>query len=167
MKLKNIMQFIKFAVVGVANTLVDWLAFYLLIMLVMPDEKLLAKAISFVIAAINSLIFNSIWTFRKEFLTGIKDQNLRFYHIISYFGRFFVVSLVGFSINYLTFKWIISFVASTSLANYSNILGLFCASGAALVWNFLINKFWTYSKEDIDELTPEVKRKRLLPLNTI
>jgi len=67
MKLKNIMQFLKFAAVGVANTLVDWAVFYLLFLTIFPDERLLAKAISFVIAAVNSFVLNSIWTFRQEF----------------------------------------------------------------------------------------------------
>ena len=162
MKLKNIWQFIKFAIVGVANTLVDWLVFYLLVFFVMPDGKLSAKAISFVVAVINSFILNSIWTFRAEFYSGIKDKNLKFYRIGTYFIRFFIVSLVGFVINYFTFRWVIFNIAGTSLANYANIASLVSASGAALVWNFVINKFWTYKTAGEEELSAEEQKHKVV-----
>lgn len=160
MKLSSVIQFLKFAAVGVANTLVDWLVFYLLVYFVMPDGLLLAKAISFVIAVANSFILNSIWTFRKEFYSGLEDKNLKYYRIINYFIRFILVSIVGFAINYLTFKYVISSWPE-SLATYSNIAGLVSASGAALIWNFVINKLWTYKKDEIisqQETADKVRR---------
>ena len=159
-KIGALWQFIKFALVGVSNTIVDWSVFYLLIYLVIPDGKLTAKAISFVVAATNSFILNSIWTFRQEFYSGMKDKNLKFYRIANYFIRFFVVSLVGFAINYFTFKWIFSYVTSSSFESYSNIVSLFCASGAALVWNFIINKFWTYKKGTEETLSEEKQEQK-------
>lgn len=146
MKSAGIVQFLKFAVVGVINTAVDWLVFYLLIYFIIPDERLLAKAISFAVAVTNSFVLNSIWTFRDEFYKGLKDKNLKTYRLTNYFIRFILVSLVGFVINFLTFRYVITNLGG-SLANYSNIGGLVAASGAALVWNFIINKLWTYKKE--------------------
>lgn len=160
-KLAGIWQFIKFALVGIANTLVDWAVFYLLILFIIPDDKLLAKAISFVVAAINSFVLNSIWTFRQEFYSGIKDKNLRFYRIANYFIRFFVVSLVGFAINYFAFRWVIFNIAGTSFANYANIISLISASSAALVWNFVINKFWTYKTAGEEKLSPGEQKKKV------
>ena len=161
MKLKNIWQFIKFAIVGVANTLVDWLVFYLLVFFVMPDGKLSAKAISFVVAVINSFILNSIWTFRREFMAGISDKSLRLIRLTNYFLRFFVVSLVGFVINYFTFKFAISHLGLSSFSRFSDILGLVFASGAALVWNFAINKIWTYKKVAAENLSEEERKKKI------
>lgn len=146
MKSAGIVQFLKFAVVGVINTAADWLVFYLLIYAIIPDERLLAKAVSFAVAVTNSFILNSIWTFRDEFYKGIKDKNLKTYRLTNYFIRFILVSLVGFAINFLTFRYVITNL-SGPLVNYSNLAGLIAASGAALVWNFVINKFWTYKKE--------------------
>lgn len=145
MKLSGIIQFAKFAVVGVLNTLIDWVVFYLFIYFITPDERLFAKAISFVAAVINSFILNSIWTFKDEFYRGIKNKNIKFYSLANYFIRFILVSLVGFAINYLTFRYVI-YNATGWFSAHSNIVGLFAASGAALVWNFLINKLWTYKK---------------------
>lgn len=161
MKSKSIFQFLKFALVGIANTLVDWLVFYALIYFIIPDDRLLAKAISFIIAATNSFVLNSIWTFRSEFFSGLKDKGLKFYQISIYFTRFFAVSIVGFAINYLTFKSVISFVSDSSFANYSNIFGLFFASGAALVWNFFINKIWTYKNDGVKDLSETERKEKI------
>ncbi len=160
MKSKSLRQFLKFLAVGVLNTLVDWAVFYLLIYFAIPGQPLLAKAISFTVAVINSFVLNSIWTFRDEFYSGIKDKNLKFYRLANYFIRFILVSLVGFVINYLTFRYVLANV-SGSLASHSNIIGLVAASGAALIWNFIINKLWTYRQDKVipeEEVVEKVKR---------
>ena len=162
MKIKNFWQFIKFAIVGVANTLVDWFVFYLLILFIIPDERLLAKGISFVVAVANSFILNSIWTFRQEFYSGTNNRNIRFYRVSIYFIRFLVVSAIGFFINYFAFKFTISYIAGTTFNHYSDIIGLICASAAALIWNFFINKFWTYRKGHEEKLSSEEQNKKVL-----
>ena len=141
MKKEGIIQFVKFAVVGVANTLIDWLVYYGLIFYIIPDGRPTAKAISFVVAVINSFVLNSIWTFRKEFLSGIEDKSLRSYRIMNYFIRFIIVSLVGFLINYFAFRLAFSYISVSNFDGYSDIGGLIFASGAALVWNFVINSY--------------------------
>lgn len=161
MKSEGIVQFIKFAIVGVANTLVDWLVYYGLIFYLIPDGRSTAKAISFLVAVINSFILNSIWTFRREFLSGIKDQSLKNYRIMNYFIRFFVVSLVGFLINYFAFQIAFSYLSSSSLVDFSDIGSLIFASAAALVWNFIINKFWTYKTGGEEKLSKEEREKKL------
>ena len=89
------------------------------------------------------------------------DRNLKFYRITAYFIRFFVVSLVGFIINYFTFKWAFSHVSSSSFSNYENIISLVCASGAALIWNFVINKIWTYRKGGEEKLPKEEQDRKI------
>ena len=145
MKLTDMIQFAKFAVVGAINTLIDWAVFYVLIYFITPDERLFAKAVSFAFAVINSFVLNSIWTFRDEFYRGIRNKNIKFYSLANYFIRFIIVSLVGFAINYLAFRYVI-FNATGWFAQNSNLVGLIAASGSSLVWNFIINKLWTYNK---------------------
>ncbi|MEI6144422.1 MAG: GtrA family protein [Candidatus Berkelbacteria bacterium] len=158
MKSKNVVQFLKFVAVGILNTLVDWAVFYLLVFFAIPGQPLLAKAISFTVAVLNSFILNSIWTFRDEFYSSIKDKSLKFYRLANFFIRFILVSLVGFAINYLAFRYVLSNLTG-SLAAHSNIIGLAAASGAALVWNFIINKLWTYKKDK--EISPEETAKKI------
>ncbi|GAF90892.1 unnamed protein product, partial [marine sediment metagenome] len=63
-------QFMKFAVVGVINTGIDWIAFFLLTSFVpffTGENEVWAKIIAFVLAVANSFAMNSLWTFREEF----------------------------------------------------------------------------------------------------
>ena len=138
----GIIQFIKFAVVGVSNTAVDWIVYYLLINFVFLEisQKPIAKLISFLVAVINSYIWNTIWTFREEYQKTVsgKGNIIKKRGII--FMRFVVVSLFGWGINYLAFKLTISRIPTP------DIIALIVASGAAIIWNFFANKFWTYKK---------------------
>lgn len=139
---EGLVQFIKFAVVGVANTAVDWIVFYILINTFMGGEDTIAKALSFLVAMLNSYLFNTIWTFKKEYqnATG-KNGNGK----SAIFGKFAVVSFIGWGVNVLAFSLAsnhISFV----LFGKSTLLPLVIASGSAILWNFFGNKFWTYKK---------------------
>ena len=161
MKKDGLIQFIKFAIVGVANTLVDWLVYYGLILYIIPDGRSTAKAISFLVAVTNSFVLNSIWTFRKQFLEGIEDKSLRSYRIMNYFVRFFIVSIVGFAINFFAFQTAFSFISGSEFSGLSDIGGLIFASAAALVWNFFINKFWTYKTSGEEKMSKEDREKKV------
>jgi putative flippase GtrA len=140
-KQDGIIQFIKFAVVGVSNTAVDWIIYYGLSRLVFTaeDQKSFAKLISFVVAVLNSYLWNTIWTFKSEYQKSLgKSSAVSQKGII--FVRFFVVSVIGWGINYLVFKYALSVYPKP------DIIALIFASGAAVIWNFFANKFWTYKK---------------------
>ena len=134
-------QFVKFAVVGVSNTAVDWIVYYALINFVLTatNEKSIAKAISFVVAVINSYIWNTIWTFKKEYQSSVGKNGILLTKS-AIFVKFFVVSLFGWAVNYFVFRYTIGNLSSR------DIVALVFASGAATLWNFFANKFWTYKK---------------------
>ena len=156
---KSVLQFIKFAIVGLSNTLVDWVVYFVLIKTLLPNDIYAAKSISFAVSVLNSFVFNSIWTFRKEFLEGIREKSLRFYALTKYFLRFFVVSLVGFGINYYAFKYSNNGLKNSLDGTILSLVTLCIASGAAIIWNFFINKIWTYKKLISDDLDSEDKVK--------
>ena len=139
MKSEGFVQFIKFGLVGVANTAVDWIVFFGITHYIATDKSFepTAKAIAFVVAVINSYIWNTIWTFNKEYKksTG-KDTGKK----TATFVKFFVVSTVGWGINYFAFKY------TRFNLNQGQIVALIVASGSAIIWNFFANKFWTYKK---------------------
>ncbi len=64
-KKHTIIQFLKFAAVGVLNTLIDLGVFYLLRNF-LQFNTVLAHCISFTCGVLNSYLFNSSWTFKKE-----------------------------------------------------------------------------------------------------
>ncbi len=145
-KLKNdgLLQFIKFAIVGVANTGVDWVVFYILVNTFLGEERTVAKAIAFLVAVLNSYLFNTIWTFKKEYdsATGKSGDSSAKSAI---FGKFIIVSLIGWAINVFVFSQA-SARLDLLLFEKQDLLPLIFASGAAIVWNFFANKLWTYKK---------------------
>lgn len=138
MKLGGIVQFIKFGLVGISNTAVDWIVYFLLVHFVMTQTSAepTAKAISFVVAVINSYIWNTIWTFKKEYKSAAKGTSSK----SGIFVKFFVVSLIGWGINYFVFKY------TRFNLSQGQIISLIAASGVAVIWNFFGNKLWTYKK---------------------
>lgn len=126
LKNKSVKQFIKFAIVGVGGTLIDWIFYYILTRW-LGIYYLLAKTLSFIIAAINNYIWNRIWTFRS------KEKN-----ITGEFIKFFLVSLVGLGLNVL-----IMYLAVDKL-KISDFWGLILATAIVMFWNFFANKLWTF-----------------------
>lgn len=129
---EGIRQFVKFCVVGAINTVVDWVLFSVFrIPLAAKGQtgKQLSKAGSFVIAAISSYIMNRKWTFRST------DKKLA-----KQAGKFFVISLVGLSINNVIFYY----ATSPGGLKLKDIYGLIIATAGATMWNFLGNKHWTF-----------------------
>ena len=121
-------QFIKFGLVGVSSTAIDWGVFYSLNHF-FSVYYLIAKAISFVVSVINSYYWNRRWTFRS--------QNQRKMHE---FGKFLVVSSVGLGLNtYIMYL-------AVSIFGLRYIYGLILATTIVVFWNFLANKFWTFKE---------------------
>lgn len=122
-----IKQFIKFSIVGFGNLLLDAGLFALLrYFSVFPE---LAKALSFVVTASLSYYFNRRWTFRS------KEPA-----IFVQYARFVAVAVVGLLINTGSFS---IYLRLFSLPEYLSFLA---AAATAVIWNFLVNKFWTFKK---------------------
>ncbi|MDH4358406.1 MAG: glycosyltransferase family 2 protein [Candidatus Berkelbacteria bacterium] len=128
-------QFVKFCIVGAINTLVDWLFFFLARTSLtaalgtrnLQTLKQIAKAISFIISATSSYIMNRKWTFRST--------NPR---VARELIQFFIVATGGLIINSLVFYLI------TAQVGWRDIFGLVIATAAATLWNFVLNKKWTF-----------------------
>ena len=77
MKSEGLIQFIKFGLVGISNTAVDWIVYYVVagFIITAASAKPTVKAISFLVAVINSYIWNTIWTFKKEYKQSTKGAS--------------------------------------------------------------------------------------------
>lgn len=127
MQRETFREFLKFAIVGVLSTIIDWGVFYIL-------EKfslyyLIAKIFSFSLAVINSYIWNRKWTFRSHNLNKTQE-----------FSKFMLAALIGLGINTLIFYFAVSYLHLIYL--YSLII----ATAIVLSWNFTINKIWVFKK---------------------
>ena len=152
-KVAIVYQIAKFGVIGVANVLVDLGVLSLEIMFftkyfnIKPDTALIGfvsfyslyKSISFIIANVNSYLWNKHWTFDQGGQKQTKAQ----------FIQFFAVSIVGFLINVFVasfaFKMILGSLTSMNAGQIS-LLGGMVGSIAGLAWNFVGYKLWVFKQ---------------------
>ena len=133
--------FLKYALVGVSGTILDVGLFTLLVAVTPLGETLLghiiAATITFTIAVSNNYFWNSRWTF-KEHARRDKKQ----------FFQFFLVSIIGWALNtfFLTVFSTLFIHLFSTLTPLLSALAKICASGIVLIYNFLMNRFWTFKK---------------------
>jgi putative flippase GtrA len=149
-------RFFKFAMVGALGALIDFGVMNLLSHFT-KMSLVYAGTISFTIAVISNFIWNRVWTY--------PDSRSR--TLISQLGMFFLVNLAGVAIRIPTLHFleppILRFfdgIFQTSYKTaefYANNLTLACAVGIVMIWNFFVNRYWTYN--DVDQ-SNEVLRER-------
>lgn len=123
-------QGIKFGMVGVLNTGVDFGIYWLLtrFILVGPQFAVPSKTISYTLGVINSYFWNKNFTFRA------KGQS------IGKFILFFSINLIAIGIN-SGVMWV-----GLHLFNQSELVSLLLATCFTLVWNFTTSKFIVFKK---------------------
>lgn len=140
-----IKQFSKFIIVGGVNTGIDFAVLNILMYLTGITSGFglfILNCISFSVAVVNSYYMNKRWTF-KEAAAGIADKNAAVQ-----FSQFFVVSLIGITINGLILTGITTLIAAPfdmSDQLWANVAKLI-ATGASLVWNFIGYKLFVFKK---------------------
>jgi len=129
---KSLRQFVKFAVVGGAGTVVNLAVFSLIIYswkAVHGDRPFVveqvASGVAFCVAVVNNFVLNRVWTFRHK---G---------SVVPHFGRFFVVSLLGLGLNLLVFSGLRSLGVEAHLSQFLAIL-------VVTPFNFLGSKLWAF-----------------------
>lgn len=118
---------VKYCIVGIIGTGVDVFSLYLLIEYAhLP--LLVATTIAFLLAVIHNFILNKFWTFRSA------SKNYR-----KLFIKFLIVSCVGL------FLTNVSMYVQVEVLKIWYIYAKLMTSGIVLTWNFLANKYWTFS----------------------
>lgn len=134
-------QLVRFVVVGVINTGIDFLILNLEMFLtgITSGSGMLAQnTISFGLATINSYYLNKRWTFgdQEKKKEGIK------------FAQFLTVSIIGIIINGAIVYVVTSFIPPMFGINdqlWANVAKL-AATAISLIWNFLGYKFIVFKK---------------------
>ena len=125
-------QLVKYCIVGVFNTGVDWFFYLSLTRLFFfwEERLILAKTISYILGIINSYIWNRLWTFRS------RDKG-----IILQFSKFFIVSGLALFTNVSTM-----YLAVRKLY-LPDLIGLVLATITSLIFGFALNKYWTFREK--------------------
>lgn len=130
-----IRRFIKFGVVGLSGTIIDFTITWLCRDIIGLYE-LLANAIGFVVAATSNYIFNRKWTWRShEKQIGVE------------YLKFFTVSVIGLGINTLILT-LLRHILHFHNDNLDFWVAKVGATAVVMMWNFLANNFFTFRKHE-------------------
>ena len=144
---KERIRFLKFATVGAIGSVIDIVIMNLLTQL-LNMRLVYAGTISLICAIFSNFMLNRYWTYPDS-------RSRHFFHQLS---MFFLVNLMG-----IVFRIpILHFVEPVMEAAFENMIHLSHAEaqavaqnatvafaiGIVMIWNFFINRYWTYN--DID-----------------
>lgn len=127
---KDINEFIsliKFGIVGISNTLVNWIIFFILNHI--GVYYITANVIAYLIATANSYFWNSKWVFRFK-----KEESLKAPL------RFILLNLIGLVLNSTILYLLVD------LLNFSRMISLIIATGIVMIVNYFINKVWVFKE---------------------
>ncbi|MCK6582871.1 MAG: GtrA family protein [Anaerolineales bacterium] len=142
-------RFIKFALVGALGAAIDFGVMNLLSHGILELPLVFAGTISFICAVISNFTWNRYWTYPESRSRPILNQLV----------MFFIVNAAGMAIRIPTLHYleppILKFVESAFRATHVSAefiaknLTLAAAVGIVMMWNYFINRYWTYN--DIDD----------------
>jgi len=137
-------RFAKFAIVGAIGTVVDYSVFNLFAYL-LGLEEVIAQGISFTAAVTSNFILNRAWTFRDSRSKRLRVQ-LAQYVLVNTVGLLIRTPIFAFLgavfHGYLDLLDLPLNVDSTWLAHNLALAG---AIGVVLLWNYFVNRRWTFS----------------------
>ena len=137
-------RFIKFAVVGAVGAVIDFSLFNIQTS-IFKIPPIIAQAFSFSAAVTSNFLWNRFWTYPDSRSKAISHQLI----------QFFVVNVIGLLIRTPLIGWIgpllitlfvqirLPLNITPDLAGHNIALAI--AVGTVMLWNFFINRFWTYS----------------------
>jgi putative flippase GtrA len=137
-------RFFKFAVVGATGSVVD-IGIMNLLTRLFHLPLVAAGSISFVCAVTSNFIGNRYWTYPDSRSRPLAHQ----------LGMFFLVNAVGIAIRIPILKYLeppiailienmahLNYQAADALAKNATLI---FAIGVVMLWNFFINRYWTYN----------------------
>jgi putative flippase GtrA len=120
-----VLQFVKFGIVGVSNTLITF-AVYTLLLKVLGVWYVAASGIGFAVGAINGFLWNRAWTFRGHIGDALTPV------------RWFVVQTCGLLVN-LGLVYLL-----VDGAGLDKLVGQAMTTAIVTVFAFLANRAWTF-----------------------
>lgn len=133
---KELSRFLRFGIVGLSATLVDF-AVLSALKYFFGWPTILANLVSYSCGMLNSYTLNRHWVFRGA-NAGRSYQQL---------FRFISINIVGLILNMVLLLLLeIPFGMLLSNANYAYIPAKIGATGLVFLWNFFANRYWTFSE---------------------
>ncbi|MEW6405440.1 MAG: GtrA family protein [Chloroflexota bacterium] len=143
-------RFVKFALVGALGAMIDFGVMNLLTHTA-NFRLVIAGTISFICAVMSNFFWNRYWTYPES----------RSRHLLHQLGMFFLVNLAGIAIRLpilhfgeppllrlLAGSLHVAFESAEFMARN---LTLATAVAIVMLWNYFVNRYWTYNDIEIEE----------------
>jgi len=137
-------RFLKFAAVGALGSVIDFGVMNLLTRL-LAWRLVYAGGVSFFCAVVNNFMGNRFWTYPES----------RSRHILHQLSMFFVVNAAGIAIRIPILHYVeppmagafqsMVHLSSSAAELLAKNATLAFAIGVVMIWNFFINRYWTYN----------------------
>jgi putative flippase GtrA len=141
-------RFMRFAVVGVVGFLVDFGTFNLLTGL-FAVAGVIAQVVSFVAAVVSNFTWNRLWTYPDSRSKRIRRQLIQFI-VVSAIGLairtpIFILAERPLSVLFRTLTANIHILPESTSRFLAYNASLIVAVGVVMMWNFFVNRYWTYN----------------------
>lgn len=120
-------RFIKFGLVGVLNTIINWVLFILLNSI--GVYYIISNIIAYSISTLNSYLWNSKWVFKYN---GDNVNQTTF--------KFITLNIIGLVLNTIILFLLVDII------KLPKIIALIIATGVVMILNYFINKLWVFKK---------------------
>ena len=143
---KTIWQMVKFAIVGVLNTLVDFAVFQTLNLTL--GWVYAAQVLGYTFGVINSYLWNSNWTFREQRTRSLKEMGLFLLVNIASLGVSLGMMWLLREVFGVTNEWVAQWMP-TALAGFikGDTIAKLIATVFAIAVNYLGNRLFVFKKK--------------------
>ena len=139
-------RFLKFVVVGLVGAVIDFGIMNLLVGL-FNAPFVLAGTISFICAVISNFTWNRFWTYPESRSKPLIGQLVQF-ALVNAAGLLIRLPILNFGEPAFD-KILINFSGTANSHQFiSHNTTLAVAVGIVMMWNFFINRYWTYNDVD-------------------
>lgn len=124
---EDLSRFIKFGLVGVLNTIINWVLFILLNN--MGVYYIISNIIAYSISTLNSYLWNSKWVFKYN---GNNVNQTTF--------KFIILNIIGLVLNTIILFLLVDII------KLPKIIALIITTWVVMILNYFINKLWVFKK---------------------
>lgn len=150
-ELFDLKKFVKFGLIGVLNTLVDFGVFYVMDRWVIREGPTLAllgmtvaagpylsNAVAYVVANVHSFVWNKLWTFEKRDRVT-KGEALRY---LATSAGYVLISTASLAVCIRILS--LPLLAPLVPRGWTNLLAKLPTACVTIFYNYLMNKFWVF-----------------------
>ncbi len=132
-ELDHIKKIIRFVILGIVNTLLDYLLFELFLLYV-SEQEMVCRFLSIIIAMFNSFFLNYYFVFKVKDKLRLNVRSLKLIY------KFFTSNGIAMLINYL------SFIGLRNIFEVNQEESFVMSTGLSVIINYLLNTIFVFNK---------------------